>query len=527
MSEKRPVVSFITPVYNTEASVLEACIESVKQQTCPRWELCICDDASSSQETQDVLSRYKELDSRIKIIRSEKNLHISGASNKATELARGEFLSFLDHDDTLSSDAVLEILKATEADATVDLLYADEDKIDFSGQYTDEYRKPDWSPEHLLSVMYVLHPLTIRRSLFLQLGGLRDEYSGAQDYDLALRASRLARNIAHIPKILYHWRMVAGSASAEVAAKPYALQAGLRALQDHVQTIDAQARVEAGQLEGLFRVRWSFDQKTPVTLAFLTHGTERTLEDGRRVVLIENALQSIRAKSTYAHYRFLVVDDGNLSQELRLRLQALGATLVTYTLNGAFNYSDKINFTLKSIETEHFFLLNDDIEVITPDWIESLLEWTIRPEIGIAGPRLLFPNQTIQHAGLMLHKDLGATHVFYNRPASQPGYQGYTHLVKNVAVVTGAVMATKRSVIERIGGYDTRLAVDFNDVDFCLRAFAEGYRIVYTPHAELVHHERSSLIRETQNADEVALFKARWSELLKRDPYFSDPECRS
>lgn len=515
------LVSVVMPVHDTPAYVLNAAIASVLSQYDERWELCICDDFSSSPATLELLDYYRGLDPRIRIVRAPRNLHIAGATNLAASLATGRFVGFLDHDDVLAPGAVAAVARALEAEPEADVLYTDEDKIDADGGHCEPYLKPDWSPEHLGSVMYMLHFLVVRKSLFLKLGGLREAYSGAQDYDLALRATAAARKIVHIAEVLYHWRKIEGSAAARVDAKPQALLAGRRALADFVTGADPRARVEPGQLEGTFRVRWSLQDEPRVTLVILTGYQARDLDLRGKVVLVEHFIASIKTKSTYGAYEILVVDDRQAKEASRRRVAEMGARVVSYGRPLPFNFSDKVNFAMTQVETEHVIVLNDDLEVIAPEWIEEMLSLARRPEIGAVGAKLLYPNDRIQHAGIVLGITGNCGHLFHNQLNAEPGYCAYTHVTRNYSAVTAAAIAFRRSVFDEVGGFDAALRIDYNDIDFCLRLRAAGYRIVYTPHAELYHFENSSIQRAAANPAEEKRFLDRWRADLAADPYYN------
>lgn len=514
-------VSVVVPVHDTPPDLLEECIRSVLEQAYPNWELCICDDASTREDTRLALEAHRGTDPRIRIVRSEAPLHIARASNLAAEQATGKYLAFLDHDDRLHPAALYEIARADLDRGDIDVMYTDEDKLDASGRHCDTYLKPDWSPEHLDSVMYVLHLLVVRKSLFWALEGLRHEVSGAQDYDLALRACAKARHVHHIDKVLYHWRMIAGSAAAQVNAKPYALQAARRALADSLAERGLQAEVGEGLLPGTFRTRRAVRGDPPVTLLILTNHGKRDIPGRGEVRLLDNFVTSVVERSTYRNYRIVVVDNGNAADDTRRMLAGCAARLVTYARTPSFNFPKQLNFALQSVDTEQVLLLNDDLEVISPDWIESLLEFSQDPDIGVAGAQLFYPDGRIQHAGIVLGVNGSAAHIFHGMPGSQVGYNGYSHLVRNYSAVTGAVMATRMSILAKTGGFDEQFAIDFNDVDFCLRVRALGLRIVYTPYCRLVHFEGSSLKRTAQNPAEVALFSQRWRALIARDPYYN------
>jgi len=514
-------ISVVVPVYNTAPRYLEACIQSVIAQSYPNWELCLCDDASTREDTREVLERYRGTDPRIRIVRADRNLHIARAANLAAEQASGRFLAFLDHDDLLHPMALYEIARADLAHPDIDLLYSDEDKVDEDGRHRYPYLKPDWSPEHLDSVMYLLHLLVVRKSLFWRLGGLRHEVSGAQDYDLALRAGAAARRVHHVDKVLYHWRMIPGSTSAEQDAKPYAPDAARVALEDSLRERGVRATVEPGIAPGTFRVRRALLAEPQVTLLILTDHRKRDVKGRGEVDLLKNFITSILDRSTYRNTVINVVDNGNADDSTRRWLAERGVQLDPYADSGPFNFARKANFSLGVVRSEHVVMLNDDLEVITPDWIESLLEHSQRPEIGVTGAQLLFPDGTLQHAGVVLGVNGSAAHVFHGMPASQVGYYGYSHLTRNYSAVTGAVMATRMSVVRRLGGFDEALAIDYNDIDFCLRAQALGLRIVYTPFCRLYHFEGSTQVRKTQDPREVALFLERWKSRIDRDPYYN------
>ena len=514
-------ISILMPVYNTPPKILDEAIQSVLCQTSPDWELCICDDASTSQQAIEVLQKYKGTDPRIKITRAPQNLHIANATNLAAQFATGEFVAFLDHDDTLEPDALEVIARTIKANPEADVLYTDEDKIEPDGSRSEPYLKPDWSPEHLLSVMYVLHFLVVRKSLFLDLGGLRNEFTGAQDYDLALRATDKARQVVHVPRVLYHWRKIPGSAAAVVDAKPTALINARRAVEDFVCSKTPGTEVTAGLFPGSFRVKWPVDESQPVTLLILTDSCRREVTGRGNIPLLEHTLDSIMARSTFRNYRIIVVDNGKMSDAVHDRLVKAGIKVDFYRLEGTFNYAIKVNYALTLVETEDVIILNDDLEVIAPDWIEALLSFSRRPEIGAVGGMLLYPNNRFQHAGVVLGVNGLSTHLFHNLDAEQPGYCGFSHVIRNYSAVTGAVLASRMSVIREVGGFNNALAVDYNDIDFCLRLRKAGYRIVYTPYAKLYHFEGSTLIRQETNQEDKANFIARWGSAVELDPYYN------
>ena len=517
---RKPIISVVTPVYNIKADYLRKCIESVRGQWYPFWELCLCDDASTDEDTLRVLKEYRGIDPRIRIIRFDINQGIALTSNRCAEMSTGEYLAMLDNDDTITPDALYEIARAVNEKPEIDLLYSDEDKIDLDGSYCDHFFKPDFSPEHLRSVMYILHMLVIRKSLFYRLGGFRDEFSGAQDYDLALRVLEVSRHVCHIPKVLYHWRKIAGSAAEQVDAKPQALNASRRALEDHVQR-SGLGWVEDGRLPGTYRVHYPVG--TPkVSLLILSSDPTVEIEGRGTVHLLEHFIKSIVEKTHYDNYEIVIVDDGNLSVRTRRALAGIPYRVASYIRQGSqFNFADKANFAFSQARTEYMVLLNDDMEVISPGWLRALLEPLALRDVGLVGARLLFANNELQHAGLVLGVNDGAAHIYHHYPQEFVGYNGFTHIIRNYSCVTAACIATRADVLRAAGPWDIGFSVDYNDVDFCLRVLECGYRIVYTPYAELYHFEGRSCLRTVPNLPDVERFLSKWRQYLVRDPYYN------
>ncbi len=520
-ADNNVVISILVPVFNTPPIVLEDMIQSVINQTAGNWELCIVDDASTELHVRDVLDTYKGSDPRIRIIYFDENQHISAASNAAAEFATGDFVAFLDHDDLVNNDVVRAATQLIRSDDEIDFIYTDEDKIEADGRHTESHFKPDFSPEHLDCVSYTLHFMLIRKSLFFRVGGFRDAYSGAQDYDIALRVTRAARKVAHLPGIYYHWRKIPRSAAAVIDAKPGAFSRARAALEQVARREDPQARVVDGLLQSTFRVCWSVGKARPVTIVIPTNCASKDVALRGHINLVANAVRSIRSKSTYADTRILVVDNGNMDESLRRELTMADVRLASYRETGRFNLSRKVNFALSLVETDDVIILNDDIEVITPDWIEALLQLSGRPRVGAVGARLLYPDGRVQHQGVVLGVIGNSAHIFHNLDKGTVGYNGYTHLVRNYSAVTGATLATKMSILKRIGFFDETFAVDYNDVDVCLKIGELGLRIVYTPYAELYHFEGSSLPRQSVNEGEGAAFRKRWQHKIDDDPFYN------
>ncbi len=517
------LLSIIMPVFNVPGELLARSITSVLEQTYVLWELCICNDGSTRPDTLSTLERFRGLTPKIKIRDLPTNVGISSASNAAVELASGSFVVLLDNDDELTVDALEAVADALLRDPSLDCLYSDEDKIDLEGERIDHFMKPDWSPEHLESVMYVLHMLVIRKRLFLEVGTFRAEYDGAQDYDLMLRCSRATDRIHHIPRVLYHWRAIPGSAAEIVDAKPYALEAGLRAISDHGRKKYGDGLVvEDGLTPGTFRLRRPIAAGLRVTLLILTNNASAILPGRGLVSFVENFVGSIVRMTSYLNYEVVVVDNRSLLPDQIERLRGLGARIEQFEIKtDDFNFSAKANFAVSRARTEHVVLLNDDMEVIRPDWLHALLELSQDLEVGAVGARLLHFDGTLQHAGMVLGVNKSAAHVYHTYPGEMVGYNAFTHVIRNYSVVTAACLAMRRSVLASVGGFDEDFAIDFNDVDLCLRIREAGYRVVYTPFAELYHFEQASLPRTVQNEAERRLFNDRWHELIENDPFYN------
>jgi GT2 family glycosyltransferase len=514
-----PTVSIVTPVYNTDPRYLRACIESVRQQVYPHWQLCLCDDGSTVEATRDVLRSY-ESDPRIRVTYLEKNSRISAASNAALATASGEFIALLDHDDELTPDALYRVAAWLNEHPDADVIYSDEDKLDLGGARCDPYFKPDWSPEHFLTCNYLCHFVVVRHSLMTAVQGFRVGYEGAQDYDLLLRITERTSRVHHLPRILYHWRKLPQSTASAGEAKPWALDAGRRSLEDAVRRRGTEAEVEPGVAHGLFRVRFKIKAEPLVSIVIPTTGKPRRI-GVTRIDTLRTAVRSIRQKTSYARYEIvLVADDGEVGEGVRRALEGCAHRIIPYRAEGPFNFSHKINVGVKAAEGAHILLLNDDVEVIGSDWLTAMLEYSQQPEVGAVGAKLLYPDGRLQHVGIVLGVCGAAGHVFHQHAGATPGYSSSTVRPGNFSAVTAACMMTRHDAFDSVSGFDERLAVDFNDVDYCLRLRQAGYRIVFTPYATLYHHESASFGPRTQNAREIDMIRERWGRVIDADPYY-------
>ncbi len=520
----RPTVSVIVPTWNSPERYLRLAIDSVRSQLYPDWELCIADDASPEPHVRRVLEEYATLDSRIKFVVREKNGHISEASNSALQMATGEFVAFLDHDDELTEHALYMMAERLNAHPDADILYSDEDKIDEEGRRFDPAFKPEWNPELIKSQNYICHLAVYRAALVREVDGLRKGYEGSQDHDLVLRCSaRSSREkIHHIPHILYRWRSIPGSTASSLGEKPYTQVAGEKAVRDALKSARVLAEVDSAQVGGTYRVRYELPEKPPkVSIIIPTR-------DGYS--LMKMCIESIRSKTEYPDYEILIVDNQSSDAQALdyfAELERKGiARVLRY--NDVFNYSAINNFAAKHAEGEILCLLNNDIEVISPDWLKELASRASLDGVGAVGAKLYYPNDTIQHAGVATGVWGIAGHVFKGRGRNDPGYLGRLMVAYNVTAVTGACLMVKRSVYEEVGGLnDKELKVAFNDIDFCLKLSEAGYFNVWTPFAELYHHESVSRGTEDTPAKkarfqkEIDYMKRRWGQVLVNDPFYS------
>ncbi len=505
-----PVISIVVPTYETDAEVLQDMIRSVTAQCYPHWQLCLADDASPSGEPQRLLEKWAATDPRILVRLLEGNSGISGATNGALELATGEFVALLDHDDLLKPDALARVVERLQAEPDLDLLYSDEDKMDEHGRLVEPFFKPDWSPDHLMSRNYVGHLVVARRSLVEQVGGLRPEYDGSQDHDLLLRLVEQTRRIAHIAQPLYTWRRVPGSTAAVVDAKPYAFDAAKRALADALVRRGLAGTVEDGLLPSTYRTRYAIAGRPKVTVVIPTRD---------RVDLLRRCLDSIRERSTYDNLEFLVVDNDSTDPETLAYLATFGGRVVRYPHR--FNYARMMNLGAWCADGDLLLFLNNDTEVIAPDWVEALIEHAQRPEVGAVGGRLLYPDDRPQHEGVVVNYAAGAAGNI-----DHGGWWGFGDVVRNCTAVTGAVTMMRPAVFDAVGGFQERLRVAFNDVDLCLRVRQAGFDVVYTPYCTLYHHESASR-GFVPHPEDDGFFAARWQPDQFHDPFYNPNLDRS
>lgn len=505
--------SIVTPVYNPPEDAFRECVRSVTAQSYPYWEWCLANDCSTEPWVAPLLDELAALDSRIRVHHRAMNGGISAASNDALALATGDWIVLLDNDDTLDPDALGIVNHELALDDTIDFIYSDEDKIDRYGNYVEHFMKPKWSPERFLCQNYCCHLAAIRRDLVVEIGGFRSEFDGSQDYDLFLRATERARTIAHIPRVLYHWRVIAGSTSGDADAKPYAIDAGRRAVTDAMQRRGIDAVVKPGR--GYHRVQRRLTSSPLVSIVIPTRGTVGQVW-GQSVPYVVNIIDSIVQTSTYSNIEFVVVADKVMDRCTTDAVSSLGDNIRIVEFDEPFNFSKKCNLGAANARGEVLLFLNDDMEIKSPDWLESMLVFLDEPDVGIVGPMLLFDNFCVQSAG---HVSAPLDHFGRGQAPTTPGGMGWPlALNRETMGVTGACMLMPRATFERLGGFSIEFPVNFNDVDLCFKVIDAGMRIVWTPDAELFHFEsktRNPLVRDA----ETELLNKLWGRLMRRDPY--------
>lgn len=523
--EFHPLISIVMPVYNTPTEFVDAAIWSVRKQLYQDWELCIADDNSANQLIRDLIIKHGKEDKRIKWRFRESNGHISAASNSALELAKGEFVGFLDHDDTLSEDALYHVVQSINANPNVKILYSDEDKVCEKGNYFDPHFKSDWNPELLFSHNYVCHFVVYRLDVVRNAGGFRVGFEGSQDHDLILRVMKhvSTKDITHIPKILYHWRALPGSTALASQQKDYASEAGLKALQEHFDHVDGNAHVEMGPVPNSYRVRYPIPNPCPLVTIIIP-----TCD---KLNLLQNCLNSILDKTIYPNFEIIVVNNRSQQNETISYLhlvQEIHKNFEVINYDHEFNYSAINNLAVKRSNGEILALVNNDVEVINPEWLSEMVSHACRPEIGCVGAKLCYADGTVQHGGVILGIGgvAGHSHKHFHREAN--GYFSRLKLTQNLSVVTAACLVVRKEVYEKVGGFDEQnLKVAFNDVDFCLKVREAGFNNLWTPFAELYHLESESRggedNREKQErfATEVQCMTSRWGQKLLNDPYYN------
>ncbi len=519
-----PLISIVMPVYHRDANDekwLRKAIESVRAQVYPHWELCVADDGSPAPHVRPLLERLAREDERIKLVFREKNGHISHASNSALEVASGEFSALLDHDDELAPHALYEVAALLNAHPDTDLVYTDEDKIDEEGRRHEPYFKPDFLPDLFTSQNYLSHLSVYRTELIRGVGGFRAGYEGSQDWDLALRVSERtsANRIRHIPKVLYHWRAIPGSTALLLSEKNYPVEAARRALSDHFHRLG-----ETVELLAVPGDHWRVKRPVPSPAPLVS----LIIPSRNGLKLLSRCVDTLLGQTTYPNFELIIVDNGSddpATLDYFRRIESGKVAVLRY--DAPFNYSAINNHGVKHARGEIIGLLNNDLEIIHGDWLNEMVSHAVRPGIGCVGAMLYYPNETIQHAGVIIGLGGVAGHVFRDFPRGTEGKSNRARLVQNYSAVTAACLVVRRAIYEQVGGLDETLAVAFNDIDFCLKVRAAGYRNLWTPFAECYHHESASRGAEDSPEKherfrgEVELMLARWKDIIAHDPAYN------
>lgn len=520
--EYEPKISIVVPMYNTEEKFFLELLNSILAQTYKNWELCLADGSIKQNETIYALCSRS---SKIKYKFLDENKGISENTNKALEMADGDYIAFLDHDDILPPFALYEIVKSINENPEVEFIYSDEDKINDKGERFEPYFKPDFSPETLECHNYITHLVAIKKELINKIGNLDSRFDGAQDFDFVLRATENTKNIIHIPKILYHWRAHKNSTANVADTKNYAYEAGVKVVAEHLKRIGQEGVVEnPGEVPGIYKVKYRVKSNPKVSIL---------IPNKDHWKILKKCLKSILDLTTYENYEIVVIENNSEETETFKFYETLKQNpkikILEFKEKG-FNYSKLINFGVKNVDGDFILQLNNDTKLLTPDWLELLIGYAQNKEIGAVGARLYYPDKSIQHAGIAYGIGGIAGNLLVGLPYGKHGYFGREALTSNVSAVTGACLFTRREIYDEAGFMDEDLfKVAFNDVDFCLKILEKGYRVVYNPYVELIHYESKTRGYEDTEEKKARFekeknnFKDKWKELLnKPDPYYNE-----
>lgn len=516
-----PKISILVPMYNTPYKFFKELVECLKNQTYTNWELCLAD---GSPEHDESLEKIYQNDERIKYKFIGENKGIAGNTNECIKLATGDFIALFDHDDLLPVFSLYEVVKCINENPEVEFIYTDEDKITtLDKPRFNPHFKPDFSLDFLRANNYICHFSVFKKELMDKLQGERSKYDGAQDFDIILRVAENTKNIVHIPKVLYHWRVHPNStAQADTQAKPYAFEAGIPAIQDHLERVGLKGTVEHGASLGTYRIRYKFEGNPKVSIIIPNKDQKETLK---------TCVESILNKSTYKNYEIVIVENNSDTEEIFEYYNELEKNdkikIIKYKEKG-FNYSKIINLGVKNSDGEFVVQLNNDTEIETEDWLEDMLGFASREDVGAVGCKLFYPDNTIQHAGIVFGVDRVATHLFRGLPRHLHGYFARESTIQDFSAVTAACMMSKRSIYEEVGYMDEDMPVAFNDLDFCLKIRKTGKLIVYDPFVNVIHYESKTRGYE-DTPEKVARFEAeiekfqnKWKDIYENgDPYYN------
>ena len=520
--EYSPLISVAVPAYRTPEKFLAQMIDSLLAQTYGNWELCIANGSPEDSAMKKVLEEYTKKDSRIRVSELTENKGIAGNTNAALEMAQGEFVGLLDHDDLLAPNALYEIVRALDEDRNLDAVYTDEDKVTTElDEHFQPHLKPDFNLDLLRSNNYICHFFVVRRSIVQKVGGFCQEFDGAQDHDFIFRCIETAEKVGHIPEILYHWRTHKASTADNPASKMYAFDAGKRAIEAHLKRTGTEGIVSHTPDLGFFRVKYPVQGQPLVSVIIPNKDEKETLKA---------CIDSIREKTVYPNYEIIIVENNSTTDEIFQYYKELSQDPRIRLLRWKkeFNYSAINNYGVRHANGEYLLFLNNDVTVITPGWIKELLGVCQRPEVGAAGVKLIYPDNTIQHAGCVIGLGGIAGHMFVDMPANRTGYLHKASILQDMSAVTAACMMMKRTAFEEAGGFTEKLSVAFNDVDLCLKVRKNHKLIVYDPYVQLYHMESKTRGAEDNKEkvrrfqEEIEYMRCQWIDILKKgDPYYN------
>ena len=527
--EYTPKISIVVPTYNTVPEFLRNMIESVVNQTYSNWELCIADGASTKEDTLEMLREYAKIDKRIKVKFLEENYMISGNTNEGLKMVTGEYVALLDHDDLLTENALFEYIKVLNEDRDAEFMYSDEDKTDENElEFFGPHFKQDWAPDTLRSYNYITHFSVFSKELLDKVGYFNSEYDGSQDYDIILRLTEKAKKVVHIPKVLYHWRVHSESTAGGIEAKPYCLIAAKKALQAHLDRIGEKGTVRDGKFSGSYKVDFEIIGEPKISII---------IPNKDEVTVLKKCINSILQKTTYKNYEIIIVENNSKSKSIFKYYEELekNENIRVVKWEKEFNYSAINNFGVREAKGEYIVLLNNDVEIITDNWLEEMLMHAQRKEVGIVGAKLYYPDNSIQHCGVILGVGGIADHLGKEASRYDVGHIGRLCVTQNLSAVTAACLMIKKSIYEDVHGLSEDFVVAYNDIDLCMKVREKGYLIIMNPFAELYHYESKTRGQEDTEEkvkrfmSEVELFKKKWGENLI-DPYynvnFSDESAR-
>lgn len=517
-----PLISVAVPAFRTPETFLIQMIESLLDQTYGNWELCIANGSPEDTVMKGVLDEYMKKDSRIRVSELSENKGIAGNTNAALEMARGEFVGLLDHDDLLAPNALYEVARALDSDRTLDAVYTDEDKVTTElDEHFQPHLKPDFNLDLLRSNNYICHFFVVRCSVVEKAGGFRQEFDGAQDHDFIFRCVETAGKVGHIPEILYHWRTHKASTADNPASKMYAFDAGKRAIEAHLERTGTAGVVTHTPDLGFFRVKYPVQGSPLVSIIIPNKDEKETLK---------TCIESIREKTEYDNYEIIIVENNSTTEEIFQYYKELSQDPRIRLLRWKkeFNYSAINNYGVSHAKGEYLLFLNNDVKVITPGWIKEMLGACQRPEVGAVGVKLIYPDNTIQHAGCVIGIGGIAGHMFVDMPANRTGYLHKASILQDMSAVTAACMMMKKTAFEEAGGFTEKLSVAFNDVDLCLKVRKNEKLIVYDPYVQLYHMESKTRGAEDSTEkvrrfqEEIEYMRCQWIDILKKgDPYYN------